>query len=294
MDQQTAITQLTNLLQTNTLNAEQPTQTITPQKDSVSEICEKLDSLLQGLQSSSQPEQATSATSSNDHFDLSKPICATELQEISDYCLSLSDKIEEVKSKIDSANQAINYDTTLYTNYNYSAMRQKYRDKAKKTIFSPSKKLERLKRSNKFFKDQYEARLADKKENEERKKTQEKEKEQAEIQLPNLQHELSTLENLMEYYRPLYDKYIYWAQEAKRAFWDKEGYGSMPLIQIATYISKRLYSTDTDTSENLLEKATKRLIEFEDQLHTEKLIIAADKAMQEAIETAKRYHWGDF
>ena len=219
-------------------------------------------------------------------FDLSKPIYCITLMELCTHVTCLPDLIEKKKAEVRVAETSIpSYDPNYVASENIQALREKYRKKAKWTLFSSTQKLTKLRKTPEYREELHKTKLADEEETQKYHEQVSREKSEAEQELFKLRVELAKLKEEMRFYRPLYDRCIYWAQEARRIM-SNDAYPDSSLQTIANHACLCTAIFETDLPDKLLERAMR---EFADRENNR----AFEKLMKETDELIKKHRLGE-
>lgn len=160
-------------------------------------------------------------------FDISKTINGETLCESLGNMFKTIDEIEKVTKEISENEFSATYTQTYYVD----KLEREYQDLANKAFFSPARKLIKLKSTPEYQQKLREAKAADAHDT---KNNQQKAKEK----LKKLRDKLADLLEEKTFYQPLYNRCIYWAQEAWRDLFEdvKEEYGSFSVGHICNHI----------------------------------------------------------
>ena len=212
-------------------------------------------------------------------FDISKTISGSTL---CDSLQTISDAIKEIEkvTKAISENEFYaNYTQTFYVDN----LEREYQNQANKAIFSPAKKLIKLKSTPEYRQKLREAKAADERDTK-------NEREKATRELEKLRSKLADLQEKKRFYQPLYNRFTYWAQEAWNEFYQdvREEYGRFSVDHIGNHMI--VFGLDRNwkgTTDQLLGDAKKGYVSKENHRSTEKLIARANEFV------SKYGRWGE-
>ena len=195
-------------------------------------------------------------TTSKNVFDLSKPISSKELGLIANQAILLPDKIKKKEDELRAAEASVPpYGPDYIVTANIEALQEKYLKKSKHTLFSSARKLEKLKQTPEYQEEYLAAKLADEAET----KKYQRQKKEAEQKISALRSELEKMKEDERFYRPLYDRCIFWGQKVRSLI----GYEILPRtsnLTLASDVSVTLHfnirAYPDDLPDKLFEQAT--------------------------------------
>ena len=212
-------------------------------------------------------------------FDISKTISGSTLRESLQTISNAIEEIEKVTKAISENEFYANYTHTFYVD----ELEKEYQNQANKAIFSPAKKLIKLKSTPEYRQKLREAKEADARDTK-------NEREKATRELEKLRSKLADLQETKRFYQPLYNRFTYWAREAWNDFYQdvRDEYERFSVDLIGNHMI--VFGLDRSwegTTDKLLGDAKKDYVSKENHRSTEKLIARANEFV------SKYGRWGE-